>query len=100
VSLYLFAALFLVSGGLLFLRKKSRLLMGSPMEYFFLFIVIAIPLLPNSFTGPQHLLTVTAKSLILFLSYKMIFMLEARRNRKVIVATLLALFACAVRGLM
>jgi hypothetical protein len=100
VSMYLFLALFLVSGGLLFLRKKSRLLMSSPMEYFILFIVIAIPLLPNTFTDPRHLLTVTGKSLILFLSYKVIFMLEARRNRKVIVATLLTLFACGVRSLM
>jgi UDP-GlcNAc:undecaprenyl-phosphate/decaprenyl-phosphate GlcNAc-1-phosphate transferase len=100
VSMYLFIALFFVSGGLLFLRKKSRLLMSSPMEYFILFIVIAVPLLPDNFTGPRHLLTVAGKSMILFLSYKMIFMLKARRNRKVIVATLLALFACGVRSLM
>ena len=100
LSMYLFIALFLVSGGLLFLRKKSRLLLGSPLEYFILFTVIAIPLLPPAFTGPWHLLTVTAKSLILFLSFKLIFMLEARRNRKVIIATLLALFACGVRSLM
>ena len=100
VSMYLFVALFLLSGALLFLRKKSRLLMDSPLEYFILFIVIAIPLLPSSFTSPQHLLTVTGKALILFLSYKMIFMLRARRNRKVIVATLLALFACGVRSLL
>lgn len=100
ISTGLFLLLFVVSGSMLFLRKKSRVLMGSPMEYFILFIVIAIPLLPNEFSSPRHLLTVAAKSLILFLSYKMIFMLNVRRNRKVIVATLLALLVCAVRSLM
>ena len=100
LSTCLFLLLFIVSGGMLFLRKKSRLLMSSPMEYFILFIVIAIPLLPHTFTGPRHLLTVAGKSLILFLSYKMIFMLKARRNRKIIVATLLALLACGIRSIM
>ena len=99
ISTGLFLLLFVVSGVMLFLRKKSRALMGSPMEYFILFIVIAIPLFPNEFSSPMHLLTVAAKSLILFLSYKMIFMLNVRRNRKVIVATLLALLVCAVRSL-
>ena len=100
VSMYVFAALFFLSGTLLFIRKKSRHLMNSPLEYFILFIVISIPLLPSSFSGPQHLLTVAGKSLILFLSYKLIFMLNVRRNRKVIIATLLALFACGVRSLL
>lgn len=98
LSMYLFFALFLLCGTLLFLRKKSRLLMHSPMEYLILFMVIAIPLLPTSLTSPHHLLTVTGKALILAISYKMIFMLEVRRNRKVIVATLVALFVCGVRS--
>lgn len=100
LSSLLFLVLFIVSGSLLFLRKKSKVLLNSPMEYFILFIVIAIPLLPDTFTGPRHLLTVTGKSLILFLSYKMIFMLKVRRNRKVIVATLLALVACGMRSVL
>jgi UDP-GlcNAc:undecaprenyl-phosphate/decaprenyl-phosphate GlcNAc-1-phosphate transferase len=84
---------------LLLLRTKSKLLMDSPLEYFILFIAITIPLLPNYFSAPVHLLTVAGKSMVLFLGFKMVFLLETRRNRKVIAATMLGLLFVALKSL-
>lgn len=98
VSSGIFAVLFVCSGALLLLRKKSRLLIDSPLEYFILFIAITIPLLPAEFIQPIHLLTVAGKSMVLFLGFKMVFLLKTRRNRKIIGATVLALLFVALRN--
>lgn len=98
VSTGVFAVLFVCSGALLLLRKKSRLLIDSPLEYFILFIAITIPLLPADFIQPVHLLTVAGKSMVLFLGFKMVFLLKTRRNRKIIAATVLALLFVGVRN--
>jgi UDP-GlcNAc:undecaprenyl-phosphate/decaprenyl-phosphate GlcNAc-1-phosphate transferase len=99
VSAVMFACLFVFCIVLLLLRKKSKLLIDSPLEYFILFIAITIPMLPVYFTQPIHLLTVAGKSMVLFLGFKMIFLLEARRNRKIIAVTMLALLFVALRNL-
>jgi UDP-GlcNAc:undecaprenyl-phosphate GlcNAc-1-phosphate transferase len=98
VSSAFFAVLFVCSGVLLLLRKKSKLLIDSPLEYFILFIAITIPLLPDYFIQPIHLLTVAGKSMVLFLGFKMVFLLKTRRNRKIISATVLALLFVALRN--
>jgi hypothetical protein len=41
---------------------------------------------------------VAGKSVILFAAYKLILMRQARRNRKIIVATLFALLIVTVKG--
>ena len=97
VSAALFVGLFASFGTLIFLRKKSRLLLESPLEYFLLFIVISIPLFPAPWIEPTHLQTVAGKSLLLFLSYKMVLLLEVRRNRKIIAATFASLLFVALR---
>jgi len=98
VSSAIFTVLFVCSGALLLLRKKSKLLIDSPLEYFILFIAITIPLLPADFIQPIHLLTVAGKSMVLFLGFKMVFLLKTRRNRKIIGATVLALLFVALRN--
>jgi UDP-GlcNAc:undecaprenyl-phosphate GlcNAc-1-phosphate transferase len=100
VSTAIFALLFVFSGALLLLRKKSKLLIDSPLEYFILFIAITIPLLPANFIQPIHLLTVAGKSMVLFLGFKMVFLLKTRRNRKIIAATVVALLFVAMRNLL
>ena len=100
ISNVMFALLFASCGVLLLLRKKSKLLMDSPLEYFILFIAITIPLLPKNFCAPTHLLTVAGKSMILFLGLKMIFLLEVRCNRKIIAATMAGLLFVALKSLM
>ncbi len=70
------------------------------LEYLILFIVISTPLLPVDFTGRYHLLTVAGKSVILFAAYKLILTRQARRNRKIIVATLFALLVVALKGVL
>ncbi len=99
VSALLFAGIYLCLGSLLFLRGKSRLLIESPLDFFILFVMLTIPLLPSSLTHPNHLLTVAGKSLALYFSFKMILLLKVRRNRKIIAATLAALLFLALRGL-
>ena len=100
VSSAIFTVLFVCSGALLLLRKKSKLLIDSPLEYFILFIAITIPLLPADFIQPIHLLTVAGKSMVLFLGFKMVFLLKTRRNRKIIGATVLVLLFVALRDLL
>ncbi|GFO69232.1 hypothetical protein GMLC_28110 [Geomonas limicola] len=98
VSNFLFAMVLVCVLILLMLRKKTKFLMDSPLEYFILFIAVTIPLLPTSFIAPVHLLSVAGKSMILFLGLKMVVLLEARRNRKILAATILSLFSLAVKS--
>lgn len=98
LSNYLFGLVLLGVVILLMLRKKTRLLMDSPLEYFVLFIAVTIPLLPDPVTRPVHLLSVAGKSMILFLGLKMVVLLEARRNRKIIAATMLSLLSLAAKS--
>lgn len=97
ISSFLFSLLLICCLILLMLRKKTKHLMDSPLEYFILFIAITIPLLPETVTHPVHLLSVAGKSMILFLGLKMVVLLEARRNRKIIAATVLSLLSLAVK---
>ena len=99
-STALFLALFACTGMLLLLRKKSKSLIDSPLEYFLLFIAITIPLLPDYFIKPTHLLTVAGKSMLLFVAMKLVFLLKTKRNRKIIGATVLGLLFVAARGLL
>lgn len=95
----LFLLLFLFCGIKLIIRSRSGELINSPLEYLLLFVVISVPLLPDDFTGRYHLLTVAAKSVILFTAYRMVLMRQAWRNRKIIVATLLALLMVGAKSL-
>ena len=99
LSALIFVCLFVCFGLLVILRKKTKLLINSPLEYFGLFIVISIALFPSSFTASTHLLTAACKSMVLFFSYKMFLVLNVRRNRKIIVATMGALLFVALRGI-
>jgi UDP-GlcNAc:undecaprenyl-phosphate GlcNAc-1-phosphate transferase len=99
ISNYLFLLLFLVEGVKIYLRKNSGKLIHSPFEYFILFMVISVPLLPTELSGQYHLLTVAGKSVILFIAYKLILMHQIRQNRKIVFATGTALFAFSLRFL-
>lgn len=99
ISHLLFTILLIIVGVKAFLRHRTTEMAGSPLEYLILFIVISVPLFPADFVTHHHLLTVTGKSIVLFVAYKLILMRQARRNRKIILATLAALFMIAVKGL-
>lgn len=98
VSHWLFLLLFACCGLKIYIDRRSRVLMHSPLEYLLLFIVISVPLLPAEFTAHYHLLTVAAKSVILFAAYRIVLLQRARRNRRIIVATLMALLVVAAKG--
>ncbi|HJV64108.1 MAG TPA: MraY family glycosyltransferase [Geomonas sp.] len=98
LSAVLFAGLFACSAVLLLLRNKSKILLESPLEYFILFIAVTIPLLPSSFTGPIHLLSVSGKSMVLFLGIKMV-PFSMGRGRSIVLAALMMLTTVALRSL-
>jgi len=92
-SAYLFALLALIIGIKVFIRKRYNVLMDSAIEFSVLLAVIFIPLMPDQLTAPYHLLTVAGKSIILFVAYKLFLISnDVRRNRMVILSSILALF--------
>jgi UDP-GlcNAc:undecaprenyl-phosphate GlcNAc-1-phosphate transferase len=96
VSHIIFFLLFLLVGAKIFLRNQP-LIASTPLDYLLLFIVISTPLLPHELTSRYHLQTVAGKSLILFAAYKLVLLRQANRNRKIIVATMIALVAIALK---
>lgn len=94
-----FICLMAVEGVKIFMRRSQGLLMSTPFEYFILFIVISVPLLPSEYTSKYHLMTVAGKSVILFVAYKLIFMKPVKMNKKILVVTSLILLVFIVRYL-
>lgn len=97
ISHGLFIALFVAEAVKISLRRRKGTLISTPFEYFILFIVVAIPLLPTELTATYHILSVAAKSVILFIAYKLILIRQTQKNRKILVATSVALMAIVVR---
>src|SRR6185369_9435083 len=99
ISHCLFTLLLVCEAGKIFLRNRSSQLLVSPFEYLIMFIVLCMPLLPSYFTGQFHLLTVAAKSVILFVGFKLVLMRQIKRNRKIIMAIAISLLIIGVRYL-
>lgn len=96
----LFLCLLVVEGAKIFLRKRTDYLIGTPFEYLVLLIVIAVPLLPTAFTSQYHLLTVAAKSVIMFMAYQLVLIRQVKKNRKIIFATFIALMVFIAKYLL
>ncbi|HEY3309427.1 MAG TPA: MraY family glycosyltransferase [Desulfuromonadaceae bacterium] len=97
VSHTLFACLLVAVAIKVVLRKRAGHLINTPFEYLILFVVVAVPLLPTDITAKFHLMSVAAKSVIIFAAYKLILMRQARNNRKILAATFVALLALIIR---
>ena len=82
----------------LYIDRRSRDLMRSPLEYLLFFLVVSVPLLPPEFLQHYHLLTVMAKTVILFAAYRLVQLRKGQRHRRIIATTLLALLVVAVKG--
>lgn len=93
----LFIILLISAGIKVVLRNRAGHLIISPFEYFILFVVVAVPLLPANFTEEFHLMSVAAKSMVLFVAYKLILMRQVRKNRKILLATFVVLLALVLR---
>jgi UDP-GlcNAc:undecaprenyl-phosphate GlcNAc-1-phosphate transferase len=97
LSAYLFAVIGLLVGIKIFIRKRYNILMNSALEFSVLLAVIFVPLMPDQIAATYHLLTVAGKSIILFVAYKLFLISnDARRNRVVIMASLLALIVSMI----
>jgi UDP-GlcNAc:undecaprenyl-phosphate GlcNAc-1-phosphate transferase len=83
-----------------FVRNRFSRLIVSPFEYLIMLIVLSVPLLPQEFTGPLHLMTAAAKSVILFVAFKLVLMRQIRRNRKVILAIVISALVLVLRRLL
>ncbi|KAA0891243.1 undecaprenyl/decaprenyl-phosphate alpha-N-acetylglucosaminyl 1-phosphate transferase [Oryzomonas rubra] len=97
ISHGLFALLLVTVGINIVLRNLAGELITSPFEYLVLFVVVAVPLLPSDFTARYHLMSVAAKSVIMFVAYMLILMRQARHNRKILVATFISLLILVMR---
>ena len=86
VSHLIFLILLALVGIKVLIRHRFSRLIIYPFEYLIMLIVLTVPLLPQSVSGPLHLLTVSAKSVILFVGFKMVLMRQIRSNRKIILA--------------
>lgn len=83
--------LFLCEGVKVVIRRRIDKLLNSPFEYFLLLLCLTVPLLPRELYEPYRLLHVVAKSMVFFVGYKLILISNTRDNRKIILATILAL---------
>ena len=86
----LFLLLFCCVLATIALRNRASKLLVSPFEYLIMLIVLSTPLLPVELTSRYHLLTVAAKSVLLFVGFKLVLMRQMQRNRKVIFAIMFA----------
>ena len=68
------------------IRRRVGILTTTPFEYFILFIVVLMPLLPSEITAQYHLFAVTGKTVVVFVAYKLILMDNMAKNRKIILA--------------
>lgn len=80
------------------IRKRISRLIVSPFEYLIMLIVLSVPLLPPAISTQYHLLTVAAKSVVLFIAFKLILMRQLRRNRKIILAIVLTSLVLVLRS--
>jgi UDP-GlcNAc:undecaprenyl-phosphate GlcNAc-1-phosphate transferase len=97
LSHLVFLVLFCVEGLELFLRRRPGLLVNSTLESLLLLMVLSVPFMPTSYLTRYHLASVVGKSVILFLAYKLVLMRKPKRNRRLIVATQLALAVCMAK---
>lgn len=81
VSHILFLVLLACEGVIIMMQKRTSLLIVSPFDYLIMLIVLSAPLLPLTFTSKLHLLTVTAKSVIMFVGFKIILTRRIHSNR-------------------
>lgn len=95
----LFLLMLICCGLKFYIDRRVRGLMQSPLEYLLFLIILSVPLLPPELLLQYHLLTVLAKTVILFAVYRMVLLRKGWCNRWIIVATLLALLVVAGKGL-
>jgi len=87
VSHVIFTVLLILVGIKVLLRNRVSRLIVSPFEYLVMLIVLTVPLLPQEISGQYHLMTVAAKSVILFVGFKLVLMRQIDRNRKIILVS-------------
>lgn len=100
VSHGMFLLLLVLLGIKILIRNRVSRLFVSPFEYLIMLIVLSVPLLPPLVTGQFHLLTMAAKSVILFVAFKLVLMRRIRHNRRIILALVVSSLVMVLRGLL
>jgi hypothetical protein len=76
-------------------------LVVSHVEYLIMLIVLSVPLLPQTVTGPFHLLTtVAAKSVILCEAFKLVLLRRIQHNCKIILVLIGSVLVLVLRGVL
>jgi len=86
VSHFIFLILLVLVLIKILIRNRLSRMIVSPFEYLIVLIVLSVPLLPQAVSGQFYLLTVAAKSVILFAGFKLVLMRQIQRNRRIILA--------------
>lgn len=100
VSNGLFLALLLIAALKIWVRKRTLRLVASPFEYLLMLIVLSVPLVPKELTIHLHLLVVAAKSVILFVGFKLVLMRKVEHNRKILLAVVGSCLIVVLRDLL
>ena len=109
-TLEMFGLPFMVLSGALFILLFTLVLfkliikgaplsfLDTPLEYLILFLAISVPLIPQPYQGEHHLLVVSGKSIILFMTYKLILKeQQGRQNRTFGILSFIALAFVVIR---
>jgi preprotein translocase subunit SecG len=100
VSHMIFVPLLILVVIKVFVRNRASHLFVSPLEYLIMLIVLTVTLLPQSVTEQYHLLIVAAKSIVMFVAFKLVLMRQIQRNRKIILAIALSALILVLRGVL
>lgn len=100
VSHGIFLILLVLVGVKVLIRNRIKNLMVSPFDYLIMLIVLSVPLLPPSISSPYHLLTVAAKSVILFVGFKLVLMRQIQRDRNIMLAVIASALVLVLRGVL
>ena len=98
ISDVIFGLLLLAGLALAAIRANPAAVLSTPLEYFIIFIVISVPLLPEPLRQQYDLLMIAGKSVILFFAMKLVLKPRAKRNRKIIAAALVTLLVVVFRN--
>lgn len=96
ISDVLFVMLLIAEGIKILIRKRTSFLIFSPFEYLIMLIVLTVPLLPEAVVEPYNLLMVAAKSVVMFVGFKLVLVRQVKRNRKFILAIMLSMLVMVV----
>jgi len=99
ISSVIFMILLVLAVTKILIRKRLSRLIVSPIEYLIMLIVLSVPLLPQTISEPFQLSIVAAKSVILFVSFKLVLMRQKKNDRLIILTIVVSALVLVLRSI-